>query len=151
MIAIAVACWATGARAEPLPTQPYLTIDVALRAATAALDKCKAEGHAVSVEVMNQSAMTLVALHDPFTTIHSAYSAHAKAYTVLSYSFASGYSRLAVGARRGAYQGRQNHRRCDWRRRIIRRYAGRKVRLRRNRGHQGPLDAISLRPEFLRG
>jgi uncharacterized protein GlcG (DUF336 family) len=90
MIAIAVACWATGARAEPLPTQPYLTIDVALRAATAALDKCKAEGHAVSVEVMNQSAMTLVALHDPFTTIHSAYSAHAKAYTVLSYSFASG-------------------------------------------------------------
>lgn len=88
-IAIVMAA-ATPARAEPLPTQHYLPADVAIEAAMAAYDTCKQAGHHVSVEVMNHNAMVLVALHHELATIHSAYSAHAKAYTVLSYSFASG-------------------------------------------------------------
>jgi uncharacterized protein GlcG (DUF336 family) len=78
------------ARAEPLPSQHYLPADVAIEAAVAAYDACKNAGHHVSVEVMNHNAMVLVTLHHELATIHSTYSAHAKAYTVLSYSFASG-------------------------------------------------------------
>ncbi len=86
--ALAVAC--NCARAEPLPTQHYLPLSVAIEAAGAALKECTDNGHHVSVEVMNHSAMVLVTYHHELATIHSAYSAHAKAYTVLSYSFASG-------------------------------------------------------------
>lgn len=78
------------ATAEPLPTQHYLTHEVALEAAQAALAKCKAAGFHVSVSVMNSSGMELVSIHDEFGSIHGAYSAHAKAYTVLSYSYSSG-------------------------------------------------------------
>src|SRR6185437_17166720 len=74
--------------------------DVAIEAATAAYDTCKRAGHHVSVEVMNHNAMVLAALHHELATIHSAYSAHAKAYTVLSYSFASGETTSAEIARR---------------------------------------------------
>jgi uncharacterized protein GlcG (DUF336 family) len=87
-------------QAEPLPTQRYLPLSVAIEAATAALDKCTKEGHHVSVEVMNHNAMVLVTFHHELATIHSTYSAHAKAYTVLSYSFASGETTSGEIARR---------------------------------------------------
>ncbi len=90
----------SGAFAQALPSEKYLPLDVAIEAASAALAQCKADGHAVSVEVMNHNAMVLVTFHDPFTTIHSAYSAHAKAYTVLSYSRASGETTSAQIANR---------------------------------------------------
>jgi len=86
--------------AQSLPTEKYLPLDVAMEAATAALNQCKSDGHPVSVEVMNHNARVLVTYHDPFTTIHSAYSAHAKAYTVLSYSRASGETTSAQIAAR---------------------------------------------------
>ena len=88
------------AMAQALPTERYLPLDVAIEAASAALAQCKVDGHAVSVEVMNHHARVLVTYHDPFTTIHSAYSAHAKAYTVLSYSRASGETTSAQIAAR---------------------------------------------------
>ena len=99
LIASALAL-ASAASAQSLPTEKYLPLDVAIEAATAALAQCKADGHPVSVEVMNHNARTLVTFHDPFTTIHSAYSAHAKAYTVLSYSRASGETTSAQIAAR---------------------------------------------------
>ncbi len=75
--------------AAPLPTQHYLTYEIALEAAQAAIATCKAAGNHVSVSVMNSSAMELVLIHDQLGSIHGAYSAHAKAYTVLSYSYSS--------------------------------------------------------------
>jgi uncharacterized protein GlcG (DUF336 family) len=86
----AVAGIAPTASAESLPTQHYLTYQVALEAAQAALAKCTAAGMHISVSVMNAQGMELVLIHDQFASIHSAYSAHAKAYTVLSYSYSSG-------------------------------------------------------------
>jgi uncharacterized protein GlcG (DUF336 family) len=101
LLALAFAFAASApAWAEPLPTQRYLPADVAIEAAMAAYDSCKKAGHHVSVEVMNHNAMVLVALHHELATIHSAYSAHAKAYTVLSYSFASGETTSAEITRR---------------------------------------------------
>ena len=99
-LAAAFAVVATAAGAQALPTEKYLPLDVAIEAASAALAQCKADGHPVSVEVMNHNARVLVTFHDPFTTIHSAYSAHAKAYTVLSYSRASGETTSAQIAAR---------------------------------------------------
>ena len=90
---IAAACGlvvgATPTLAAPLPTQHYLTYEVALEAAQAALATCKAAGNHISVSVMNSSGMELVLIHDEQGSIHGAYSAHAKAYTVLSYSYSS--------------------------------------------------------------
>jgi uncharacterized protein GlcG (DUF336 family) len=79
-----------GATAAPLPSQHYMTYEVALEAAQAAIAKCKAAGMHISVSVMNSSGMELVLIHDELASIHSAYSAHAKAFTVLSYSYSSG-------------------------------------------------------------
>ena len=100
IIATGVIAFASVASAQSLPSEKYLPLDVAIEAASAALAQCKQDGHAVSVEVMNHHARTLVTFHDPFTTIHSAYSAHAKAYTVLSYSRASGETTSAQIAAR---------------------------------------------------
>jgi uncharacterized protein GlcG (DUF336 family) len=91
---------APSSRAEPLPTQYFLPLAVAIEAATATLDTCNKAGHHVSVEVMNHNAMVLVTFHHELATIHSAYSAHAKAYTVLSYSYASGETTSAAIAKR---------------------------------------------------
>jgi uncharacterized protein GlcG (DUF336 family) len=97
---VALLIAATSARAEPLPTQRFLPTSVAVEAALAAFDHCVSAGHHVSVEVMTHNAMILVALHHELATIHSSYSAHAKAYTVLSYSFASGETTSGEIARR---------------------------------------------------
>ena len=80
---------ATGARAEPLPTSHYLPLSVAIEAANAALAACSGNGHHVSVTVMNANAMVLVQYHDEHASIHSSFSSQAKAYTVLSQSYAS--------------------------------------------------------------
>lgn len=42
--------------AQGLPVERYLPLDIAIEAASAALAQCKADGHAVSVEVMNHNA-----------------------------------------------------------------------------------------------
>jgi uncharacterized protein GlcG (DUF336 family) len=89
-IALITATWVCTVRAEPLPMSHFLPLPVAIVAATAALDACTKEGHHISVEVMNSNAMVLVTFHHELATLHSAYSAHGKAYTVLSYSYASG-------------------------------------------------------------
>jgi len=100
LVALFMATGVGAARAEPLPTQRYLPASVAITAALAAFDTCAKAGHHVSVEVMNHNAMILATLHHELATIHSSYSAHAKAYTVLSYSFASGETTSGDIARR---------------------------------------------------
>ena len=98
--ALVLAAAVPPSRAEPLPTQHFLPLAVAIEAATATLDTCNKAGHHVSVEVMNHNAMVLVTFHHELATIHSAYSAHAKAYTVLSYSYASSETTSAAIAKR---------------------------------------------------
>jgi uncharacterized protein GlcG (DUF336 family) len=98
VVALTAAMSSVGA--EPLPTQRYLPLSVAIEAALAALKECTDKGHHVSVEVMNHNAMVLVSFHHELATIHSSYSAHAKAYTVLSYSYSSGETTSAEIAQR---------------------------------------------------
>jgi hypothetical protein len=51
-----------GASAAELPTAPYLPLDMALKAATAALAKCQADGQSVSVAVVERSGATKILL-----------------------------------------------------------------------------------------
>jgi uncharacterized protein GlcG (DUF336 family) len=74
-------------RSQPLPSAHYLPLSVAIEAAQAALAKCTADGFHVSVAVLDAAGTQLVTYHDERSTIHSAYSARQKAYTVLSYAF----------------------------------------------------------------
>jgi uncharacterized protein GlcG (DUF336 family) len=78
------------ARSQPLPSAHYLPLSVAIEAAQAALAKCTADGFHVSVAVLDAAGTQLVTYHDERSTIHSAYSARQKAYTVLSYAFSDG-------------------------------------------------------------
>jgi uncharacterized protein GlcG (DUF336 family) len=73
--------------ADSLPTAHYLPLTVAIEAAQAALAQCSGQGFHVSVAVLDAAGTELVAYHDERSTIHSAYSAKQKAYTVLSYAF----------------------------------------------------------------
>jgi uncharacterized protein GlcG (DUF336 family) len=75
------------AHSQPLPSAHYLPLSVAMEAAQAALAKCTADGFHISVAVLDAAGTELVAYHDERSTIHSAYSARQKAYTVLSYAF----------------------------------------------------------------
>lgn len=75
------------AQGQLLPTGHYLTLAVAKEAAETALAKCTSDGFHVSVAVLDAAGTQLVAYHDEKSTIHSAYSARQKAYTVLSYAF----------------------------------------------------------------
>ena len=100
LVALATFAIQPARAAEPLPTAKYLPLDAAIEAALGALERCQKDGHHISVEVMNANAMVLVTLHDPHASIHSNYSAHAKAYTVLSYSYSSGETTSDEIARR---------------------------------------------------
>ena len=67
-----------------------MPLKVAIEAANAALELCSSQGHHVSVTVMNANGMVLVQYHDEHASLHSTFSSHGKAYTVLSQSYASG-------------------------------------------------------------
>ena len=70
--------------AAELPTAPYLPLDMALKAATAALDKCKADGQQVSVAIVERSGATKVLLKADGSGPHTVASATGKAFTSAS-------------------------------------------------------------------
>lgn len=70
--------------AAELPTAPYLPLEMAVKAATAALDKCKADGQQVSVAVVERSGATKVLLKGDGSGPHTVASATGKAFTSAS-------------------------------------------------------------------
>ncbi len=84
-IAIVAALLAPAAvAAQDLPTAPYLPLDMAQTAAQAALDACAAEGHNVSVAVVERSGATKVLLKADNSGPHTAGSSTGKAFTSAS-------------------------------------------------------------------
>lgn len=73
------------ARADGLFTVKVLTPETALKAAQAALAKCRASGYQVSVAVVDRSGVVQVLLRDRFAGPHTADTASAKAYTAASF------------------------------------------------------------------
>lgn len=69
------------ATAQDLPTAPYLPLDLAVRAADAALKACTAEGHNVSVAIVARDGATKVLLKADGSGPHTGASATGKAFT----------------------------------------------------------------------
>ncbi|GEK69696.1 GlcG/HbpS family heme-binding protein [Paracoccus denitrificans] len=69
------------ATAQELPTAPYLPLDLAVKAADAALNACVAEGHNVSVAIVARDGATKALLKADGSGPHTAGSAEGKAFT----------------------------------------------------------------------
>src|SRR5690242_19504640 len=69
------------ATAQELPTAPYLPLDIATKAADAALKACVAEGHNVSVAIVARDGSTKVLLKADNSGPHTGTSAAGKAFT----------------------------------------------------------------------
>lgn len=69
------------AAAQELPSAPYLPLDLATRAADAALKACAAEGHNVSVAIVARDGSTKVLIKADNAGPHTGTSAQGKAFT----------------------------------------------------------------------
>ena len=67
--------------AQDLPSAPYLPLDIATKAADAALKACAAEGHNVSVAIVARDGATKVLLKADNSGPHTGTSATGKAFT----------------------------------------------------------------------
>jgi uncharacterized protein GlcG (DUF336 family) len=77
------------AQAEPTFTTRSLTPETALKAAQAALGKCRADGFQVSVAIVDRSGVTQVLLRDRFAGPHTAEVAQNKAWSAASFRTAT--------------------------------------------------------------
>lgn len=78
-------CWAGAAHAEATYPVRLLTPETALKAAQAALAKCRASGFQVTVAVVDRMGVVQVLLRDRFAGPHTPDMASAKAYTAASF------------------------------------------------------------------
>jgi uncharacterized protein GlcG (DUF336 family) len=69
------------ATAQELPTAPYLPLDLAVKAADAAIKACAAQGHSVSVAIVARDGSTKVLLKADNSGPHTVTSAQGKAFT----------------------------------------------------------------------
>ncbi|MEJ2140417.1 MAG: heme-binding protein [Gammaproteobacteria bacterium] len=70
--------------AQELPSAPYLPLDMAMTAASTALEACAAEGHNVSVAIVARSGNTSVILRADNAGPHTVGSSTGKAFTSAS-------------------------------------------------------------------
>ena len=70
--------------AEELPREATLPLSLALKAASAALEKCKQDGHRVSVAVVDRAGVVRVLLRGDGAGPHTTDSSSKKAYTAAS-------------------------------------------------------------------
>ena len=81
---IALALSAGSASAQELPTAPYLPLDMARKAADAAMQQCIADGYRVSVAIVERSGAVKVLLKGDGSGPHTAGSSTGKAFTSAS-------------------------------------------------------------------
>ncbi len=70
--------------AEDLPRKTFLPVTLATQAATAAMEKCKADGYQVSVAVVGRSGRVKVLLREDGAGPHTLNSSRKKAFTAAS-------------------------------------------------------------------
>jgi uncharacterized protein GlcG (DUF336 family) len=84
LLALAL-CWACGAQAQATFSVRVLTPETALKAAQAALAKCRASGYQATIAVVDRMGVVQVLLRDRFAGPHTPDMAIAKAYTAASF------------------------------------------------------------------
>ena len=80
-----VLCWTCLARAEGTFSVKVLTPETALKAAQAALAKCRASGYQATIAIVDRMGVVQVLLRDRFAGPHTTDMAIAKAYTAASF------------------------------------------------------------------
>lgn len=80
-VSVMVLAPALGSAADELPREATLPMSLALKAATAALEKCKADGYKVGVAVVDRGGVVRVLLRGDGAGAHTADSSARKAYT----------------------------------------------------------------------
>jgi uncharacterized protein GlcG (DUF336 family) len=84
LLALTLVIGTAQAQTVVLPQQPYLPINLALDAASAALAQCQTDGYRVSVAVVDRGGVLKVLLRDDGTGPHTVSSSTRKAYTSAS-------------------------------------------------------------------
>ena len=84
MLALAVLPASMVRGADELPREATLPVSLALKAASAALEKCKQDGHRVSVAVVDRGGVMKVLLRGDGAGPHTTDSSSKKAYTAAS-------------------------------------------------------------------
>ena len=108
LLALALAAAAPLAVAEASFSVRLLTPETALKAAQAALKKCRDSGFQVTIAVVDRMGVTQVLLRDRFAGPHTTDMAAAKAYTAVS--FRTNTSELAASTQPGQPQSGIRHR-----------------------------------------
>lgn len=108
LVALALAAAAPLALAEASFSVRLLTPETALKAAQAALKKCRDSGFQVTIAVVDRMGVTQVLLRDRFAGPHTTDMAAAKAYTAVS--FRTNTSELAAATQPGQPQSGIRHR-----------------------------------------
>jgi uncharacterized protein GlcG (DUF336 family) len=83
--ALALLLFASAAFADATFTVRVMTPETALKAAQAALEKCRASGYQATVAVVDRMGVLQVLLRDRFAGAHTTDMASAKAYTAASF------------------------------------------------------------------
>lgn len=84
-------CLTTQASAQAvLLSQPNISLDAAMQAATTALETCRKNGYNVTVTVLDRNGRTKVVIHDDNVGPHTIENSFRKAYTSLTFKIASG-------------------------------------------------------------
>jgi len=83
-LAFAALALPLSATAQQLPSAPFLTLELAQKAADAAMEKCMADGHRVSVSVVERSGSTKVLVKGDGSGPHTVGSSTGKAFTSAS-------------------------------------------------------------------
>lgn len=81
---LAGVCWTTPARAAEVLMEPQIPTALALEAAAAAVEACRADGYLVTAAVVDNAGHVKVALRADGAGPHTLDSARRKAYTALS-------------------------------------------------------------------
>jgi len=108
LLALALAGAAPSAAAQATFSVRLLTPETALKAAQAALKKCRDSGYQVTVAVVDRMGVTQVLLRDRFAGPHTIDMATAKAYSAVS--FRTNTSELAAATQPGQPQSGIRHR-----------------------------------------
>lgn len=102
-LALLLAALPFGAAAQGTHTIKLLTPDTALKAAQAALKKCRDSGYQAAVAVVDRMGVTQVLIRDRYAGAHTVHTAQAKAYSAVS--FRTDTTELAAATQSGAQSG----------------------------------------------
>jgi len=102
LVALSLVVLPAAALAQATHTVKLLTPDTALKAARAALKKCRDEGYQATVAVVDRMGVTQVLIRDRYAGPHTVDMAQAKAYSAVS--FRTNTAELAAATQAGAPQ-----------------------------------------------